>query len=86
MFFLQCIRKGKIEKKKRKGVRKKLKEIRLLRNMTQQNVADLTGIARAYYSSIENYTKEPSFRVVKLIKNVLDYEGDDLFDIFKEDE
>lgn len=83
MFYLKKIRQGKIKMREKTVARKKLREIRLQNKLSQQNVADLAGIARSYYTKIENETREPSFRVVKLIKAALNYEGDDLFDVYE---
>ncbi|MCB2309258.1 helix-turn-helix domain-containing protein [Clostridium estertheticum] len=85
MFFSKNINLGKI-KKRQVTVRKKLKEIRLQKKLTQKDVADLAEITRAYYTRIENHTREPSYRVVKKIKSALEYENDDLFDIYKNEE
>lgn len=88
MFFLRSIERGVIKKriKEHEGavrVRQKLKEVRRQKKMTQQQVADQIGINRNSYSNIENYKKNPSFRLVKKIKKVLDYYNDDLFDVYE---
>lgn len=88
MFFLRSIEKGVIEKRVKKHeevvkIRQKLKEVRRQKKMTQQQVADQIGINRNSYSNIENYKKNPSFRLVKKIKKVLDYYNDDLFDVYE---
>jgi len=66
--------------------RKKLKEIRLKKKMTQQNVADKIGVTRMGYSKIENCTRDPSFKLSLKIKKIMVYENDDLFDIYKNQE
>lgn len=81
MFFLKSIQFGEIKKRKDKVVRKKLKEVRLQRKLTQKEVANLAGITSSYYTRLENHTVEPSYRAVKLIKSALEYYEDDLFDI-----
>lgn len=85
MFFSKSIKLKKINKRQ-VPVRKKLKEIRLQNKLTQKNVADLAEITRAYYTRIENHTREPSYRVVKKIKSALEYENDDLFDVYEKQE
>lgn len=60
-------------------VRNKLKEIRLKKNMTHKEIADKADISRAYYTNIELGKKDPSFQVVRRIKNVLEYYDDDIF-------
>ena len=67
-------------------VRKKLKQMRLKKKMTQRNVADEIGVTRMGYSKIENCTRDPSFKILLKIKNVMAYENDDLFDIYKNEE
>lgn len=88
MFFLRSIEKGVIKKRVKEHeeavrIRQKLKEVRREKKMTQQQVADQIGINRNSYSNIENYKKNPSFRLVKKIKKVLDYYNDDLFDVYE---
>jgi len=64
-------------------VRKTLKEMRLKKHMTQQNVADKIGLTRMGYSKIENCTRDPSFKILLKIKELMAYENDNLFDIYK---
>ncbi|HEY8889205.1 MAG TPA: helix-turn-helix transcriptional regulator [Clostridium sp.] len=67
-------------------VRKILKEMRLKKHMTQQNIADKIGLTRMGYSKIENGTRDPSFKILLKIKELLAYENDNLFDICENQE
>lgn len=67
-------------------VRKNLKEMRLKKKMTQQNVADKIGLTRMGYSKIENCTRDPSFKILLEIKKTMTYENDNLFDIYRNEE
>lgn len=60
-------------------MRSRLREIRLMRNMTQQEVAAAAEIERVTYTNIELGNKNPSFAVAARIKKVLDYHDDDIF-------
>lgn len=48
-----------------------LKEIRLSRNMKQEDVSSAAGIERAYYSMIECGKRTPSVTVAKAITAAL---------------
>lgn len=85
MFYSNKIRQGIIQTRITVG-RKKLKQIRLQKKLTQKNLADRVGISRAYYSKIENCKEVPSYTIVKLIKIVLEYLDDDLFEIYENKE
>ncbi|MDK2811080.1 MAG: putative transcriptional regulator [Petroclostridium sp.] len=60
-------------------MRKKLKEIRIKRNLTQKELAELAKIDRVTYTNIELGNKNPSLSVARKIKDALQYEGDDIF-------
>ena len=60
-------------------MRVKLKEIRLSKNMTQDEIAEKIGINRSYYTNIERGNRNPSFLVALKIKNVLGIKDDDIF-------
>lgn len=60
-------------------MRSRLREIRLMRGMTQQEVANAAKIERVTYTNIELGNKNPSFAVAARIKEVLDYRNDDIF-------
>lgn len=62
-------------------MRKILKQERIKKGLTQQEIADLVGISRVHYTQIENNSgnKKPSLDVAIGIKKVLGYSGDDLF-------
>ncbi len=64
-------------------MRKILKQERLKKGLTQQDIANLVGISRVHYTQIENNSgnKKPSLDVAIGIKKVLGYSGDDLFSV-----
>lgn len=49
----------------------KLIELRKEKGMSQQNVADKSGISRSAYSSYENGTRNPRVKTAKRILKVL---------------
>lgn len=53
--------------------RKWLKEYREERKLTQEETAFLSGIARSYYTHIEQGTKTPSVDVAKSIAKTLKF-------------
>ena len=60
-------------------MRDKLRDIRVQRGMTQQEVADAAEIERVTYTNIELGNKNPSFQVAARIKKALEYFDDDIF-------
>lgn len=60
-------------------MRIKLRELRKSQEYTQQEFASLIGIERSTYANIELGNKNPSFPVSLKIKEVLNYQGDDIF-------
>ena len=60
-------------------MRRKLREIRLERELTQDQIAKEVGITRSHYTKIENGIGNPSLPVAIKIKKVLNYLNDDLF-------
>jgi len=53
------------------NVRNLLRELRLKKNLTQQNVADCMKVTKGYISQIENgRTKIPKYRVLVMILSV----------------
>ncbi|PRX18099.1 putative transcriptional regulator [Orenia metallireducens] len=60
-------------------MRKKLKEKRLEKGLTQKRIAQKIGISRGHYTNIELGHKEPSFKVARAIKKELDEKNDDIF-------
>lgn len=51
-----------------------LKKIRLSKGLTQQDVAERSGIKRAYYTMIEQGKRNPSVSVAKSIAKALEME------------
>ncbi len=60
-------------------MRVKLVELRTERNMTQAEAARHIHISRSHYSQIEAGDKAPSLETALRIKQVFEYEGDDIF-------
>lgn len=84
MFFAKEAKKGTIKKRKeRRFVRKNLRDLRIEKNLSQKNVADLIGVTRECITKIENCSRNPSFELSRKIKKALEYYNDDLFDIYK---
>ena len=57
-----------------------LKEIRMSRNMTQQQVANLSGVSRTTITEIENNNSNPSVEKAKKIADVLGFRWTRFFD------
>ena len=60
-------------------MRVKLVKLREGRGYTQATMSKEVGISRSHYSQIETGEKEPSLKVGLRIKQVLDYQNDDIF-------
>lgn len=59
-------------------MRKKLRFIRQEKNLTHKDMADSIGLVRASYTNIELGIKNPSERVVRKIKEILENNDEDL--------
>ena len=57
-----------------------LQEERLKKEKTHDDVAREAGIKRAYYTMIENATRDPSVKVAKRIAHVLGFDWIIFFD------
>lgn len=55
---------------------KRLREMRMTRNLTQQNMADAIGVALRSYQCYETGTRTPSFDLLVRIADVLDVSTD----------
>lgn len=55
-----------------------LKHIRESRKITQQQMADNLKITRQAYAKYEQGKREPSFSILKIIKEILNCSYDDL--------
>lgn len=60
-------------------MREKLKELRISKNLTQEEFAKKIGISRTYYTNIEKGRYIPSLITANKIKTILDYNSDDIF-------
>lgn len=56
-----------------------MKKMRLGLNLTQQEVAEMAGISRSAYTSIELGNKTPSLNVAIRLKQIFKCESDDIF-------
>ncbi|PKM93257.1 MAG: transcriptional regulator [Firmicutes bacterium HGW-Firmicutes-1] len=61
-------------------MRNKLKEARLDKQLTHNEMADQIGLVRSSYTNIEVGVKNPSERVVLKIREILDNYDEDLFE------
>ena len=52
---------------------KKIKEIRKKKNLTQQELADLSGISQTYLCQIENGDRTPNLEIFENISNALGF-------------
>lgn len=57
-----------------------LKEIRLSKHLTQQEVADQAGVQRAYYTMVESGARTPSVAFAKSIGKTLGFNWTIFFD------
>jgi len=62
----------------------RIKELRLLRLMTQEELAEITGIAAATLSRIENNLHNPSISTLKALTKALDVDVTEILQ-FSED-
>jgi len=49
------------------------------KNLTQEQIAAKLQITRAYYTNLEQGKGNPSLKVASKIKEILNYEKDDIF-------
>ncbi|MFN6563433.1 MAG: helix-turn-helix domain-containing protein [Nostoc sp. ChiSLP01] len=59
---------------------RKLRQIRRLKNLTQQQLAEATGISVEFLSNIERGINAPSFDTLEKLVEVLNVSYVDLFD------
>ena len=59
---------------------KKLKELRLSHNLTQQQIADKLGINRVNYTRYETNAVRPDYETIISIADFYDISLDELFD------
>ena len=50
----------------------KLREFRVKANLTQQQLADKTGVSKSHISEIENFRKEPSIKLLIHLSVILE--------------
>ncbi|RGX07458.1 helix-turn-helix transcriptional regulator [Paraclostridium sordellii] len=60
-------------------MRTNLKEVRKNKNLTQPQVANKLNIERSYYTKIERGQRTPSLDIALKIKEILNYNDDDIF-------
>ncbi|WP_338564284.1 helix-turn-helix transcriptional regulator [Paraclostridium sordellii] len=60
-------------------IRTNLKEVRKNKNLTQLQVANKLNIERSYYTKIERGQRTPSLDIALKIKEILNYNDDDIF-------
>ena len=62
------------------NIGKKLKELRIQQNLTQEMLSDLLGISRLNYTRYENDKVRPDYETLIKIADFYDVSLDDLFD------
>lgn len=60
-------------------LKNKLKEIRIKKNLSQQELADLVGVSRNTISSIETGKYEPTAKLAYVLTIALDLKFEDIF-------
>lgn len=60
-------------------MRTNLKEVRKNKSLTQLQVANKLNIERSYYTKIERGQRTPSLDIALKIKEILNYNDDDIF-------
>lgn len=60
-------------------MRKNLIEQRVNKGYTQEQLAQMLNIARSTYAGYESGNFDPSFKVAVKLKEILEYENDDIF-------
>lgn len=65
---------------------KRVRSLRHLRGLTQEQLAERTGLSVEYVSKVERGLASPSFRTIAHLSNVLDVSASTLFDFSKLDE
>lgn len=60
-------------------MREKLQELRMQKEMTQEEVAKHLSISRSNYANIECGNSNPSFNLAMKIKDFFSYQNDDIF-------
>lgn len=66
-------------------MRSTLKNERLIKNLTQEELSQKVGITRAAYTNIELGYKNPSVEVAKKIAEILDFDWTRFYDTDSED-
>jgi len=64
---------------------KTLKELRVEKDKTQDVVADVIGVTRAYYGMIEKGLRKPSFENIEKIADYFDLTLNEIAQIMKND-
>ena len=62
-----------------------LKAARMRKGLSQQEVADLVGVAKSTYSMWETGNREPNLMRIKTLTKVLDVSGDELLGLIPMD-
>lgn len=64
-------------------VRKNIRKVRLAKNLTQQNLADMTGMSREYICDIENESRNKHVSIA-VLGRIADALKIDISEFFKE--
>ena len=71
--------KAPVTEKEWQEVGEQIRKIREKKNLTQQYVADKTGITTSYFARIERGEERPSMDVIKSVVKALEIRTSDLF-------
>ncbi len=68
-----------IDKAKLIELGKKLRNLRLQKNISQEKFAEITGLDRTYISGLERGLRNPSFLIIEKLSIALEIEPNKLF-------
>lgn len=71
--------KAPVSEKEWQEVGEQIRKIREKKNLTQQDVADKTGITTSYFARIERGEERPSMDVIKSVVKTLGIKISDIF-------
>lgn len=60
---------------------KKLRQLRLNKHLSQEKLAEITGLDRTYVSGLERGKRNPSYLIVKRLSQALNINEQELFNL-----
>ncbi|MDE7392284.1 MAG: helix-turn-helix domain-containing protein, partial [Treponemataceae bacterium] len=64
-----------------KQLGQKLKQLRLNNYLSQEKLAEITGLDRTYISGLERGKRNPSYLIIRRISHVLNIDEQELFNL-----